>query len=284
MKLFATRVWGFDPLNWPAIVFNHEGDRNNLIRVANPGDRIIFVATKGDEPRPEERGRILGIAEIGSTAVDTLQLVKPEAVASHERDERGNIRWPKAIPMLRAWRFPEKPLLTDILREQLTYSATIRAVLLDEEDARSVLALTAVEVELPESEVLRKERTFSANLMAAQMPTRGPPPADWTRTVTHVTAVSAYTYAFRFGSHDVWKIGWTDDVAARLAEVNSHIPYEVTGERWSRELENRHMDENAAYEMEQRLLVILSKHRTVGERVQCTLTDMKSAWVSAFRG
>lgn len=284
MRIFATRVWDFEPTTWPVIIFNREGDRNKLLDEAAAGDRIIFVATQGKEPREEDRGRILGMAEIGRTAVDTVDVVPREKMRPQDFDEHGKIRWPKAIPMLRAWRFPDKPLLKSVLGRQLPFNATSQAVPLTGEEIQAVLALAAEKVEIPCSDVLRRERSFSDSLIAARSPTHGPRPVDWTHTVSHALGSPALTYVFRFGKRDLWKIGWTTDLKTRLSAVNKHVPSEVTGEEWVPALSNQHLTEEAAHAMEQRLLDLLEKHRTRGERVRCTEKDIRSAWSSAFRG
>ena len=62
--------------------------------------------------------------------------------------------------------------------------------------------------------------------------TTGPKPADWSGFITREAGRDTWTYLLRFGSRDIWKIGLTQDIARRLAEVNQHVPHEETGERW----------------------------------------------------
>ena len=84
MKLFATRVWGFDPHNWPVVTFGLDGHRDSLLRKSSAGDAIVFVATQG-EPTPEkDQGRLLGIAQFGRDPVDTLDIL-PEGVLRPEQ-------------------------------------------------------------------------------------------------------------------------------------------------------------------------------------------------------
>lgn len=115
-------------------------------------------------------------------------------------------------------------------------------------------------------------------------PTRGPKPTDWTGTVSRSTGGGASTYVFRFGSTDVWKVGWTSHVDERLAEVNKHVPVEVTLAGWERALEHPHPSGTEAYAMEQRILQLLDEHRTDGERVRCAEEDVRNAWALALRG
>ncbi|MBN8233183.1 hypothetical protein JYK02_37285 [Corallococcus macrosporus] len=284
IQVFATRVWGFEPTTWPVIVFGLEGNRDKLLRESRAGDRIVFVATKTDDARSEDRGRLLGMAEISRTAVDTAKVVAPEHIKPTDRGPDGRIAWPKAILMLRAWRFPERPLLLEVLGRQLSYLATPAAVLLTADEARKVLSLEAEEAELPMSEVLMRERRFVQGLTSVRGPTRGPVPVSWTKEVMHEASGPAFTYAFRFGKRNVWKIGWSADLPVRLREVNTHVPLEETGEGWCQFLSHRHAAPVRAHEMEQRLLELLAQYRTAGERVRCQQSELQTAWVAALRG
>jgi hypothetical protein len=183
--------------------------------------------------------------------------------------------------MLRAWRFLNKPLVTDVLREQLTYEATVRAVQLDSHDQAVVLDLRREEVPIRDLEIIRRHRALNVAL-SRDGPTKGPAPSSWSGTVTRDAAAAATTYALRFGSRNVWKIGHAQDVIARLAEVNKHVPYEVLGERWSVAWKQTWPSQTDAYEMEQRVLELLAQKRTEGERVICTYDELSSAWVNAM--
>jgi hypothetical protein len=108
-------------------------------------------------------------------------------------------------------------------------------------------------------------------------------PTGWTGTVSRTTDGISFTYVFRFGSSDIWKIGWTTDLDARLADVRRHVPVELTRENWTPVLSQSHPSQNAAYAMEQHLLGLMEKHRTEGERVRCSEGEMQNAWELAVR-
>src|SRR5262245_29653429 len=146
VQVFAKRSWGFDPMRWPIITFGLEANRDALIQASKPGDLLAFIGTQSEPTEPEDRGRLLGLTEIGRLPVDSLEVLNCEDIQPVHYDASGRFKWPKAIPIFRAWRFPDKPLVTDVLREQLTYDATIRAIPLDEQDRAAVLALTREDV------------------------------------------------------------------------------------------------------------------------------------------
>jgi hypothetical protein len=173
VQVFAKRFWGFDTVRWPIISFGLEANRDALIRASTQGDLIAFIGTQSEPTEPEDRGRLLGLAEIGRLPIDSLDVLDPANIRPVHRDASGRLKWPKAMPMLRAWRFPDKPRATDILRKQLTYEATVRAVLLDEQDQAAVLSLTREEVAVPDVETIRRHREL-ADALSGTGPTRGP--------------------------------------------------------------------------------------------------------------
>lgn len=281
MKLFVTRVWDFDPLRWPVITFGLEGNRDNLIRDSAPGDRIVFVGTLKD-PTPEKlRGRILGMAEIGRRAVETLDVLGSDARRPDDFDAQGNFKWPKAILMLKAWRFDPQPILLDVLSEQLPYHATSQAVLLSPEDSEAILELNAIEVELPVTEALKKARLLDQALSQGR-PTTGPTPTSWNGSTGRNVNRNAYTYAFRFGNSEVWKVGHAVDVVERLHEINKHVPTEILKLEWHAVMQQSWGSEVDAHAMEQRVFEALKPYRTVGERLKCKEQILMQAWMTAM--
>ncbi|MCR4268435.1 hypothetical protein [Nitratireductor sp. ZSWI3] len=281
MKVFITRVWGFGPERWPVITFGLEGNRDSLLQDSLPGDRIVFVGTLR-EPTPEPlRGRLLGMAEIGRIAVDTLDVIGDDFRGPNDYDEAGHFRWPKAILMVRAWRFMPQPMLLDVLAEQLPYHATSQAVLLQGGDADAIMSLNAEEVEIPASEALVKARLLDKALNSGR-PTTGPEPKSWEGSTGRDVNRTAFTYAFRFGRTDIWKIGHAVDVKERLKQVNCHIPPEAVPERWNAKFQQAWDSETDAYAMEQRVLQTLAAGRTDGERVRCTEAELWTAWLGGI--
>lgn len=277
VRVFAKRFWGFNPAFWPIVSFALDGNRDNLLRKSRAGDLVLFIGTTGEETEPEERGRLLGLAEFGRNEIEAADVLDMATLKPNAFDERGQLRWPKALPMVRAWRLVTRPRVTDVLQRQLPYGATVRALLLDATDTASVLALPTEEVPIRDVPALRTMRDLNDALRMAG-PSTGPRPTSWTGEVHRDIETESWTYAFRFGAKDVWKIGYARDVAARLAEVNRHVPEEVTGEGWRLALQQRWPTAEKAYDMEQRVLSALRNGTSVFERVVCTKRQLESAW------
>lgn len=284
MRVFAKRDHGFDPIGWPLVAFGNEGNRDALLRASKPGDLVVFVGTQDEPTVPEERGRLLGMAEFACLAVDTKDLVDPGLMNARDLKEDGTHVWGWALPMVRGWRFAEPRLkLIDVLREQLSYEATVRAVLLDEADARMVLALPRVEVPVTiAAHVQALAGTVKA--ITGGGPTTGLTPTSWEGGVSHDAEREAWTYAMRFGQRNIWKVGHTQNVAERLRQINMHVPYEELGERWQLYTRQQWPNSVLAFGMEQRVFRAVREFRTQGERLRCTEKELFKAWTASLHG
>jgi hypothetical protein len=86
-QIFAKRLWRFDPARWPIISFHVAGNRAGPIRASAHGDRIVFIGTGTAHMETSDRGRPLGVAEIGRIEIETADAVdiaklRPNAVDS----------------------------------------------------------------------------------------------------------------------------------------------------------------------------------------------------------
>jgi hypothetical protein len=109
-------------------------------------------------------------------------------------------------------------------------------------------------------------------------PTTGPRPASYTATIARTVAAQSWLYLLRFGGSDIWKVGHAQDLDARLAAINRHIPTELLGMRWAIFARKPCHDSLAAYGLEQNLLTRLMVCRTEGERVRCPRDQIIEAW------
>jgi hypothetical protein len=227
MKIFATRVWGLGFERLPIATFGSEGHLSRLLKLAERGDRLLFVGTKTGRTPPPLQGRLLGMAEIGFEPLRTLEIVAHVELDERDFDERGHYKFPHAVALTEAWRFAPQPLLIDTLSGQLTMLATPGVEELDDEDIRRVLALNAERLELPELPSFTRMRRLNDILR----PTTGPRPGDTAYDVQRSAQNTASTYALRFGKRSIFKIGHARDVKGRLAVVNQHLPIEVLKEQ-----------------------------------------------------
>ena len=274
MRMFAKRLNEFDPTRRPTIEFDEPSNRDALIFTSEPGDCLVLVGSQSDKTVEGARGKLLGIAEFARIALD-----RSSERASDGHDS-GAVPWRPALPIVRAWRF-RKPLLSlnDVLQVQLAYEPTARSVLLGKSDTDAVLTIPRLEIALWQQQMrIARPNASTEPVIADEKPTTGPIPTDWEGVVRRSAGTASWTYVFRFGERNLWKIGHTQDVLSRLAEVNRHVPYEETGEQWSVFIENSSPNSLAAYEVEQAMLGRLSVMRTTGERLRCPEAAIISAW------
>ncbi len=281
MTMYAKWFYGFSPEKMPVITFSQKGSRDRLLRDSADGEVIVFVATKGDETADEDKGKVLGAAQIGRKAVRTHEVVDISALPEKDFID-GKFRWPEAIPMLRAWRFDPPAVANEVFENgNLPPHAQAHAVPLSDADEAHVRSLIWVEVELQDTEERQRQQRLS-DAFASQPTKPGPVPSPGTYTVNIFEKDRAWTYAARFGASSIWKIGHTSDLEQRMLDLNVHIPVEYLEERWLIGWEQKWPSTERAREMEQRVLSILADKRTHGERVKCGENELKRAWVQAI--
>ncbi|KQZ61105.1 hypothetical protein ASD67_17675 [Sphingopyxis sp. Root1497] len=165
--------------------------------------------------------------------------------------------------------------------------------LADPGDALSLTEAKAVEVireNRRRRDARRKERkegrgvsdggTGVTAAFAISGPSHGPPPVPGTFSLVRGDG-PAFTYAFRFGRTSVWKIGYTSDLAARLAEVNRHLPVETDCATWTVARSHSWPGRHPAFAMEQDIFERLASSRTHFERVRCSARALDAAWEAA---
>jgi hypothetical protein len=279
-RVFASRFWGFSPATHPVVTFGKSGHLKRLLKLSAPSDYVLFVGTQAEPTLDQERGRILGLSQFGRVEVDPLDLIDPAATNPHEF-VRGKYKWPKGLPILRAWKFDDRPKLVDTIGRQLSMYATVGVIELTEEEKASVFALAMSPVEVRRSEAFDRIQTIADDL-ARRGPTLGLVASSWSGEVTRDVGGQAFTYAARFGNRDIWKIGWAKDVMARCADLNKHVPVEALNESWRMPYSHKWASGEAANRMEQRVLENLDSFRSEGERVVCTEKQLVHAWTSTL--
>lgn len=280
MQIFIKRFWGFDPKRIPLITFSKEVFRDKLLKQANVGDLLVFVATKDDNAQKEDQGKLLGMVEIGTRAINTLDIVPLENLPKSLRD--GNKpRFPSAIPMLRAWRFTTTPYLTDLF-DQLPQNARIEAILLDDAKKHIILSLPKEEVLLPETEAIQKERVVAERKLL--MPSKGIAPSYGERNFTVENKDFGCVYAFRFGKRNIWKVGTSYNPEQRIEHLNKNIPYESIGEKWEYYAKQKFSSQSQAFNIEQTAMTELEKYSIGGEMFACEENIFNTAWKKVVVG
>lgn len=285
MEIFIKRFWGFDPIYWPIVAFGSKGSLDSLLERSEPGDLMAFVGTKGGETEADFQGRLLGLAEFGRSRVHSREVLPPASFADAAKGAHGDIKWPHAVMITRAWRFTDAPLpvMTDVLGRQLPMAAMSNAIQLGHEEKRRILALPREEIDVGTTQAIRDERDRIAGAVGPGG-TMGPVPFSFLTTMRRDATREATTYAYQFGRRNVWKVGWAHDPVGRLGELNRHVPYELIQEKWGGGWIQKWASPEQAYAMEQRVLRSFQVEDRYGERVHCTKAQLEDVWMKAWKG
>ncbi|MBG7616138.1 hypothetical protein IWC96_12745 [Brevundimonas sp. BAL450] len=286
-QVFGTWFWGFDPTGHPFAGFTHAGSRDALIARSRPGDLILAVGTQGEPTVEESRGRALGLIEFVRSPMNAEDLIPPGTELPDRLFENGVFKWPHAVPAARAWLFPDKPRIRDVIGRQLTSAAITGTDKLSSDEVARILELEIEEVDLPPSAAaLKQQRLHSAKpkLDATSPGQPGPPPSEWSALVAREDGPTA-TYLMRFGKSTCWKIGISQNVLLRRQALNFSVPSEVLdGECWEVVLTHTWPNGAPAYQMEQILLRHLSAYGTSNERVRAPEGVVYAAWQDFLLG
>lgn len=286
-QVFGTWFWGFDPTWHPFAGFTYAGSRDSLIEKSRPGDVILIVGTQSEPTTEENRGRALGLMEFVRAPMNAEDLIPPGTELPDRLFENGLFKWPYAVPAARAWLFPQKPHIRDVIGRQLTSAAITGTDRLSSDEAARVLGLEIEEIELPPSAAaLKQQRLHSTKpkLDAARPGQPGPAPSEWSALVSREDGPTA-TYLMRFGQSNCWKIGISQNVRLRRQALNFSVPSEVlNGECWEVVLTHTWPTGAPAYHMEQTLLRHLSAHGTSNERVKAPEGMIHTAWQDFLLG
>ncbi len=214
MQIFAKLFWGFDPDYWPDVTFSRQGSLISLLERSRPGDLMAFVGTFGAETAEPDRGKLLGLAEFGRNRLHSREGLHPDAFAKAEKGPNGDIKWPHALLMTRAWRLINPPMAVDVLG-RLPMAAISDAVLMSQEQQTAILTQRREELDVARTKAAWDEREQIASKVG-HGGTMGPIPSSFLTTTARNALQPASTYAFQFGGRNVWKIGWANNPAKRL--------------------------------------------------------------------
>lgn len=306
-RVFATKVWGFNPERWAVLGFSRPGSRDNLARELAPEDWVVHIGTRtSGDTSAWDRGKLLGIARLGENPIATETGVAPDLWAEYLARNRGKPKWPFGLPMVEARQFVERAALDEydviprFVGARLGQVLGTNAIELTSEEAADVLALATEPCELFTSPEL--EAALSQANLRRLVRRRSPiPPTPGERTSSYEDQ-PANTYIFELagaglagavgradlgGKHGmrVYKVGYAIDPKDRLEVLNFAFP-NLAALAWRRCLQHQHASGVAAMAMEAHLHDLLD-HHTAGaagntETFVCDEGTMLAAWREAL--
>jgi hypothetical protein len=261
------QVWPYPALRAFVHRFERDGFVEELWRMrarkqAKVGD-LAFLLKQGANPRGIFGfGRLVDVPTLRDDPSDPGRLRM-----------RATVRFEQLIdPKIHPFLIPLQELSGVLPEWQINAPASGQAALAPEHENWLIQRLNIANA--PEEAASRPDRQLGR-------PTTGPTPSDWSGVVKRSGDLPAVTYAMQFGQRSLWKIGHAQSLEDRLDEINKHLPVEVLDECWEIALVHKCLDSLLAYDMEQKVLELLSKHRTINERVMCSKSELEAAWTSA---
>ena len=282
MKLFLTKVWGWDAPVGP-MQFSTSGWRDNALRQLEPGDRVVLVGTMGDQTPEDMKGRILGVMEPSREPVMSMDF----AVRARPGDfVDGEYKWPVGLMNLHAWSLPERPKLTQISDRKFSMDSAQGIVPLTDDEAVRMLALEWSAEALLQPTAQAQARMAKKHGAAKRT---APPPTTTRRGVMHMRRAPAYTYAMKVSGArpNAFKVGWAFDFKLRARQFNHAAMPGLGGLEYKPFRFHLWDTARQAYAMEQALLSHLSDrlHKDNREIVQGLSDDaLDTAWLTAVRG
>ena len=224
MRLFLTKVWGWGLPVGP-LQFSARGWRERALAMIEPGDRVVLVGTKGERTPDNMKGRILGAMEPTKDRVMSLDF----AVPRFEGDKMdGQYKWPYGLNNSRAWSFPSRPFLSDIISRSFNMDSAQGIVRLTDEESERIMGL-----EWRNEELLRRTAHSEARVNSKKQPT-APPPTTSRRGVMHMRRANAFTYAMKIegARSGAFKVGWAFDYKRRAEDFNHAAMPDLGGLRY----------------------------------------------------
>lgn len=264
-KLAIIRLAGFTPTEWRVISLprygKHEckGKSEDLSRFLEQNKNSAVVVCGTSAAPKDQRGRILGLAYCSTQVVQSEPLISEHLKQKHTVDNQ--FKYPWGLRIQRAVYFKAPYVRTnEILGAELTKKIP-RSKYLECDDERII------------SEILNLETDLEINISE-----HGQISLLETSSSKERTSSPTFTYIFRFGKRDCWKIGYSKDLARRQREFAQHVPHEVLKEQWSKRpfwMKEWPTKQEAKMAETKLLEAFRNQFECKGERVQCTPEQLR---------
>jgi hypothetical protein len=231
---------------------------------------------------------MLGMVEFSRQTFQVPDYFKGEEFEDYLLDASGQFIWPHAVGIINAWRFDHPKRINDVIGRNFSSAAIQTVDEISDEEQRLILAESHSLVPLaPMPARLAASRlagtTTAPPLVAGAPGQPGPAPNEWSAEVSRTDGPTA-TYLARFGPHNAWKIGISQNPGARMKALNFAIPRSITGCGWELKLFARWENGAKAYEMEQTILGKLADLSPINEQFHCEEARVTSLWNAYIAG
>jgi hypothetical protein len=236
-NVWLTSFYGFAPRNWGFLGFTIEWMRNRFIRESEPGALVVVYAASGAQPA--ERGKILGIQQMGYRVGNAEEFMPQAAWAEKQANPDRRDKWNLAVQAVRAWqitpesRMPVQSFAPDTFSPGRAQFIGAQGMKLTSAEARRILDLDLVEVSVfggppidgflpgPAAEVLKPSRPGPVSQAAHMVREAEGPKHLYILTLDgnadHLLGRSA-------SARTIVKVGFSRSPETRCADHNRALP------------------------------------------------------------
>ena len=294
MKYFFSKKWGLSASESPFLGFNHEGSRKTFLNEHETGDWILIGATFNEMAEEEDQGRLLGKIRVGRVSVESEPILNSLGVSLSKEmyDDNGYFRWPYGLPMIEAYEFVDKPLITDIfntsVNDQVWANQTRLLSLAKDLPANyeeRIESLNTKKLEIVRTPEL--DKAIKQNkLLSRSNGSTGPGPSD-SREDAEIGEGSPVTYWLKLEGvkpRQAYKIGYTNNLERRLKELNSPMVSSITKNKWVVVRAQPQDSKKEAFDCEQIIIKKLNSYLVENENevFETSFKTILSIWNNAI--
>ncbi len=306
------RIWlrpfnVFNPEEAGYIGWTKDSWRARMLGQIQSGDLFLIYGTSNSETAQHQRNRVLGFLQIEARAI--LDSDKCSTAALLNKKSKGWAeKWTFAVPVVRAWRVEESILLTTIAHT--TYQAKAGQPIavwnprLLPEEVTQALKIKVTEVNVFGEPPINETFANQAALAHALQPSKAFPHASGDRIASYIDGPTRLYLAIysgnghellgipksQFDNTSIMKIGVSNNLDRRLAELNSGFPPEAKG-KWKMELQSEPFESHQSAEIAEQAFKDSSmpRHSSLGGEffrgllVDAQVTFASISGVSRFR-
>ena len=265
-SMWMRSFYGFGPEEDGYAGWTKESGRDHILKTIKDGDLLMIYGAGSKETEKTLRSYVLGFLQVDATPIRDYEKSSEESL-KRKADRGWAEKWSYAIPVRRAWRCDEKLMIRTVAfrtyRPEAGQALGVWGAALDDDEIAKALKIRVTEVnvfgEPPIAPTGLRKQAFSEEFR----PSHAFPGSFGTKTVT-TTDGTTFLYLARFDGDGhaligkpasignksfAFKIGVSNDVVARLAQLNAGIPPAAKG-RWIVHIQAEYADRASAEAVE----------------------------------
>ena len=265
-SMWMRAFYGFGPEEDGYAGWTQESGRDHILKTIKDGDLLMIYGAGSKETEKTLRSCVLGFLQVDATPIRDYEKSSEESLKQKASRGWAN-KWSYAIPVRRAWRCEEKRMIRKVAfrtyRPEAGQALGVWGAALDDDEIANALKIRVTEVNVFGEPPVATTGLKNLQFAEAFSPSHAFPGNFGTQTVTKVDG-KTFLYLARFDGNGhaligkpatfgnkffAFKIGVSNDVQARLAQLNAGIPPAAKG-RWVVHIQAEYADRASAEAVE----------------------------------